>query len=68
MKREEPMSCGRASLSLNKTGRHPGGRQPTKQEVQMRTEGRMHWIKSTSVGTICVRGEWCRCDFSRKIP
>lgn len=68
VKREESLSCGRVSLSLNKTGRQPGGRQLTKQEVQMRTEGRMRWIKSTSVGTICVCGEWCRCDFSRKIP
>lgn len=44
-----------------------GGR-PTKQEVQMRNGERMNWIKTTSVGTICVWGEWCHCDFSRKIP
>lgn len=33
MKREEIVSCGWVSLSLNKTGRQPGGRQPTKEEV-----------------------------------
>lgn len=32
VKREETVSCGRVSLSLN-TGRQPGGRQPTKEEV-----------------------------------
>ena len=33
VKREETVSCRRVSLSLNKTGRQPGGRQPTKEEV-----------------------------------
>lgn len=32
------VSCGRVSLSLNKTGRQPGGRQPTKQEVASEDE------------------------------
>lgn len=41
---------------------------PQMRRWQMRTKGRMHWIKSTSVDTMCVRGEWCRCDFPRKIP